>query len=88
MRIVLHIDRLVLDGLPVTGAESPRLRRALARELSRLLASGGVAPSLSGGTALPQVAAARLTTTGREKPDALGRKIAHAVYAGIGRPRR
>jgi hypothetical protein len=85
MKIVLQIDRLVLDGLPVTGAESPRLRRALARELSRLLASGGMAPSLSGGTALPQIPAPHLTTIGRERPEALGRKIAHAVYAGIGR---
>lgn len=88
MRIVLHIDRLVLDGLPITGADGPRLRRALARELSRLLASGGVAAGLSGGTALPRVAAPRLTTIGHEKPSALGRKIAHAIYAGIGRPKR
>lgn len=88
MKIVLHIDRLVLDGLPVGGADSPRLRRALTRELSRLLADGGVAHGLAGGVAVPRMAAPRLTMAGREKPDALGRKIAHAVYAGIGRPKR
>jgi hypothetical protein len=85
MKIVLHIDRLVLDGLPVTGADGPRLRRALTRELTRLLADGGVAHGLSGGTALPRLGAPRLTYAGRERPDALGRKIAQSVYAGIGR---
>jgi hypothetical protein len=88
MKIVLHIDRLVLDGLPVGGSDSPRLRRALTRELTRLLGDGGVAQGLSGGVAVPRVAAPRLSCAAREKPDALGRKIAHAVYAGIGRPQR
>lgn len=87
MKIVLHIDRLVLDGLSVTGADGPRLRRALTRELTRLMADGGVAQGLSGGTVVPRVQAPRLSTAAREKPDALGRKIAHAVYAGIGKPR-
>ena len=87
MKIVLHIDRVVLDGLAVTRADGPRLSRALTRELTRLLADGGMAQGLSGGTVVPRVQAPRLTAAGREKPDALGRKIAHSVYAGIGKPR-
>ncbi|MBV9992204.1 MAG: hypothetical protein JOZ72_13045 [Alphaproteobacteria bacterium] len=87
MKIVLHIDRVVLDGLAVAGTDGPRLRRALARELTRLLADGGVAQGLSAGTVLPHIQAPRLSYAKREKPDALGAKIAQAVHAGIGKPR-
>lgn len=87
MKIVLHIDRVVLDGLAVSGTDGPRLSRALTRELTRLLSDGGVAQGLSGGTVVPRVQVPRLSTAAREKPDALGVKIARSVYAGIGKPR-
>ena len=85
MKIVVHIDRLVLEGLPLTSAQSPRLRRAIERELSRLLSSGGIAAALSRGGALPRIDAPSIRFGARERPDALGRRIAGAVYGGIGK---
>lgn len=38
MMINVQIERLVLDGVPVTGQQVPWLRRALTAELGRLLA--------------------------------------------------
>ncbi len=85
MKIVVHIERLVLNGLPVNTAQGPRLRRAVQRELTRLLAQGGIAPALAGGGAQPRLAAPQLTLRPQERPDALGGRIAQSVYGGIGK---
>jgi hypothetical protein len=85
VKIVVHIDRLALEGMPLTSAQSPRLRRAIERELSRLLSSGGIATTLSHGGALPRIDAPTIRFGARERPEALGRRIAGAVYGGIGR---
>jgi hypothetical protein len=85
VKIVIHIDRLALEGLPLRSAQSPRLRRVIERELSRLLSSGGIAATLSQGGALPRIDAPHIHFAARERPDALGRRIAGAVYRGIGR---
>ncbi|MDE3011019.1 MAG: hypothetical protein KGI67_09040 [Pseudomonadota bacterium] len=37
MKVALHIERIVLDGLPVTAAQLPALRAELERELTALL---------------------------------------------------
>jgi len=44
----LHIDRLVLDGLPVGGAERGQLQAAMVAELESLLASGALGAELRG----------------------------------------
>ena len=85
MKIEVHIERLVLDGLPVTSAESARVRAAVTAELSRMLAAGGLARELHGGGAVPRVAAPQFSFGPRERPDAIGRHIARSIHAGIGR---
>ncbi len=88
MKIEVHIERLVLEGLPVTAAEGPRVRAALAAELGRMLAAGGLAPQLRGGGAVPRVAAPHVNLGARERPDTIGRHIARSVHAAIGRGER
>ena len=85
MRIEVHIQRLVLEGLPVSSAEGARVRAAVANELARMLALGGLAHQLRGGGAVPRVAAPHFDLALRERPDAIGRHIARSVHAGIGR---
>jgi hypothetical protein len=83
MSINVHIERLILDGLSVTDAQSPIIGAAVERELARLLARGGLERSLQSGGAwatLP-VEAVQLTSS---KPSQLGQQIAQAVYGGIG----
>jgi hypothetical protein len=83
MKIALHIERLVLDGLPVTSPEGARVRAAVERELAAMLANG-LTPELRHGGALPRLGAPDITLGPRERPDAIGRHIARSLHAGIG----
>jgi hypothetical protein len=82
MKVHIHIDRLVLDGLDVPHASRAGLRAAVEQELTRLVAGGGLASELAGGVALPSVRAPQITAAG--SPAQLGTSIAGAVYGGVG----
>ena len=85
MRITVQIERLVLDGLPVTTADGPRVRTAVETELGRLFAAGGLNRELASGGAVPRVNAPQISLGPRERPDAIGRAVARSVHARIGR---
>jgi hypothetical protein len=80
----LHIERLVLDGLTVAHAERPVLQAAVARELARLLAEGGISPALQGGGARHSLTAGGIEFPAEEDAAGMGAQIARAVYEGIG----
>ena len=82
MTIKLHIERVILDGVPV---DHPRaLRSALERELSQHLRQGGLSAEFRNGGAVPHVSGGSIEI-GREQSSAkLGRQIAAGVYRGIG----
>ena len=53
MKITLHIERVVLDGMPL---EHPRtLRKAIERELAGRLREGGLSPEFRAGGAVSWV---------------------------------
>jgi hypothetical protein len=83
MKIEIHIERLVLDGVPVTSAQGIRVRRAMERELVRLLQNGAMAPYPAGGEALPRLSAPQFRFARRDGPSAIGKQIANSVYAGL-----
>jgi hypothetical protein len=85
MNINLHIERLIIDGVPLEAGGASRLKAAVESELARLLAEGGLAPELWGGGALPSVGAGHIQAAGERDAVGLGRQIAHATYGGIGR---
>ena len=84
MKIVLHIERLVLDGLPVTAMEGARVRAAIERELAGMLSRGGMSRALRQGGAVPRVSAPEITLGARERPDTIGGHIARSVHGAIG----
>jgi len=84
MNVRVSIDRLVLDGITVWAAQRPALREAVETELARLLAAGGVGEQWRQGGAVPHVAGGAVTVPAGEDPALLGRRIAEAVYGGIG----
>lgn len=86
MKINVHIERLILDGLPVTSAQGPQVQGALEKELARLLVGGGLSEELRGGIAVPRMRAGTLQLTAHNHPAGLGHGIARAVYGGIGKP--
>jgi hypothetical protein len=83
MNINVSIERLVLEGLPISHAQGPLIGAAVETELARLLATGGLEMGLQSGGAWPSmpVSVVQLTAS---KPTQLGQQIAQAVYGGIG----
>jgi len=84
MKIDLHIERLVLDGLPAGSAQGPAIRAAVQTELARLLGTHGLSAELRSGVALPQIRGGSLDLKTNLKPANLGRAIAQAVFTGVG----
>ena len=83
MNVTVHIERLVLDGLPVTRQQGPLVQAAVESELARLLESGGLTGELAQGGAVPSVRAAAPGLSPDGGPDTIGTQIAQAIYGGI-----
>jgi hypothetical protein len=84
MSIRLHVERLVLDGLPLSRNDGPLVQAAFEAELGRLLAEGGVSGELASGTAVPGLAAEGIHVAPGDEPGMIGQRIARAVYGGLG----
>jgi hypothetical protein len=88
MKLQVHIERLVLEGLPVTSSHGPLIQQAVEKELARLLETRGLSDELRSGGAVPQVAAGSLQFGTDQRPAGLGQGIARAVHQGIGQPQK
>ncbi len=84
MKIQVHIERLVLEGLPVTSREGPRVQAAVEAELGRLLGATGLRGELRSGGALPALSGHPLRLMRSQHPSLLGQQIARSVHGGIG----
>jgi hypothetical protein len=80
--VVVHIERLVLDGFGYTSAHGAIAQRALEQELARLFAQAPRDASWHGGAA-PTVAAPVVHVGSAPEPGRLGRDIAHSVFATL-----
>jgi hypothetical protein len=83
MNIELHIEHLVLDGLPLAAADGASVLTAVQTELTRLLTEGGLAPGLQQGGALTSLRGADVRLSPGPAPDAVGREIGAAVHEGL-----
>lgn len=84
MNINLHIERLVLDGLPLEQREGPHLQAAVEQELTRLLVGGRLATQINSGGPLTSVKGGSIHLAEGVGPTGLGEQIAAAVYGGLG----
>jgi hypothetical protein len=84
MDVNLHIERLVLDGLPVTTHQGPSLEAALKAELVRLLSARDFSGTLWSGESVPALIAPSIQLTPGSNPIQFGRQIARSVYQGLG----
>jgi hypothetical protein len=84
MNIQLHIERLVLDGLPLGPGGGARVQAAVEAELARLLSEGGVADGWLAGGVMPEVRAAPIQLSVGARPAEIGGQIASSVYRSIG----
>jgi hypothetical protein len=87
MNIHVHIERLILDGLPIGVGQGALVQATVEAELARLLVQGGLAPNLQSGGALAGLRAEAIRVTAESSPAQLGQAIAQSVYAGIGKTR-
>ena len=85
MNINLHIERLILDGLPLGAGQGALVQGALEVELARLLMQGGIAPGLESDGAVPSVRANAIQLTAQSSPAKMGQQIAQSVYGEIGK---
>jgi hypothetical protein len=79
--INLHIERLVLDGLPMSHGQGVLVQAAIETELTRLLAEQGFSSS-SAATAT-RLSADSVRVTQDSKPASMGHQIAQAIYASL-----
>ena len=84
MNISIHIERLILDGLPIAQRDRVRLQSAIEEELARLLTAGSLVIDLRTSGTLSCLTGGTLELTNKEDPHLLGQRIAHAIYGGIG----
>jgi hypothetical protein len=81
--VTVHIERLVIDGFPLSAVQVAQLQRSLLRELTLLLQADGLA-SLSGG-AMPSLIAPLVQIPPSYQPADLGRQIARSVHESLTR---
>ncbi len=82
MKINLHIERVVLEGIPIPPEQHQALQTNLATELSQKIVEGGLSGSFTQGSALTRVTAGNIRLDG-DNPLQLSRKIAQSVCGGI-----
>ena len=87
MNVELHIERLVLTGVPLPPGGRAALAGAFGRELTRLIQDGGLARDLVSGTGAPRLTATLGPAAAAARPGAgprLGRELARSVYSSLG----
>jgi hypothetical protein len=87
MRVHVHIERLILDGLPLGSHDGPRLQAALSEELTRLIGGHGISGELRKGGAYPNLRTESVLLPKDANPRRLGTGVAKAVFSAIGRQR-
>lgn len=81
MNVSLHIERLVLEGLPVTASQGALVQAAIETELIRLLADSKLRHLRSG--AVEYSAAPPIQLSQKAEPLSLVQQIAHGVHRSV-----
>jgi len=79
--VYVHVERLILDGIALHAGYAERLRAAVAGELERLVAEGGLGPGGARSAAVPSARASDIPLAG--DPAALGGSVGRAVYRAV-----
>lgn len=86
--ITLHIDRIVLEGIPLSAHQRHLLKTSLETHLTELLAQSGLSQQFSQGLAVPRLVATdfQLNVSDLHRPSGianLSRQIASSVHGGL-----
>jgi hypothetical protein len=83
MNVHVHIERLVLDGLPVEAGSGAAVRAAVEAELAELITEHGLGSGLQRGGAHACMRGGNIAMCAGPDPDALGKQIGGAVHRGL-----
>lgn len=83
MKIHLHIDRLLLEELPIDRQAAPRVQAAVEQALAQLVQDQGLPAGLTS-AALAKWQGGVLQVATGQSPEDLGQGIAQAIYGGLG----
>jgi hypothetical protein len=81
MRIELHIEELVLEGLP--SRDRDRIGMAVETALARLLEERGLPPALALGESAADISAGDIDIQPGATPESIGEQIALVLYEGL-----
>lgn len=82
MKIIVEIERFVLEGMHVGAREAAQIQTAVEGELTRMIAEGGLGREAHVSTTIPSVAGPDLMLK-KESARRVGERIAQSVYAGV-----
>lgn len=83
MKLHVHIECLVLDGLPVDRRSAARVQEAVESELSRLLLESSSSSRIPVGGALESLRTAPVSVSPQNKSHHIGAAIAQSLHGGI-----
>jgi hypothetical protein len=85
MNITIHIERLVLEGVPMDYDQRGALQAAIEEELVKRLSTAGLASSLLVGGAMAYVRGGDMPLSSDMQPPQMGQHIAQAIVEGLSR---
>jgi hypothetical protein len=85
MKINVHIERLILDGLPIERRDGAIVQAAVEAELTQLFNSGQLSPALLASSMVPGLRAAAIELKETVSPTDLGQQIAQTVHSSLGK---
>jgi len=88
MNITIHIERLVLDGLPVTSHDAGVVQSAIEAELAGLFVQQGFGPGLPRGKALSHLRTGSIHVGCGASPAQIGDQVASVLHHGVVRASR
>lgn len=84
MNIQLNIDRITIEGIPLSRLQQRQLKAIVEAELGRLLTEKGLASHFSDGFSVPTIPVEAMQLKPNLTPTQLGQQIAHTIYGGLG----
>lgn len=81
MNINVHIERLILEGLPPSATDGALIQAAIETELTGLLAEQGMSQSF--GAAIPKLFANSIQVARDSGPRQLGHQVAGAIHGTL-----
>ena len=83
MNVTLHIEQLVLDGLPTAAHDSVQIQAVVEAELVRLLSESGIPAGLQAGLNQAHISAPALRLNSSPQAREIGAQISAGIYGAF-----